>query len=167
MLFRMGVLAIAAICLSGAARADDCVSAMGALRAGVQRPYSTTVTMAGMKGVPDSVSRVVMTGTKMYMQLHGRWSVVPTTTKELLAAMDDQEKTAKTTCHRTGDDFVGGQAAAIYSVHVVNKGLTSDSTIWISKASGLPAKSEIHVPNGQTITSLFDYTHVQPPPGVK
>ncbi len=167
MSIRMAAFALAAVCVSGAARADDCTAAMAALRAGVQKPYSSTVTMTGMGSMPDNISHIVMTGSKMYMQLHGKWSVVPMTTKEMLATMDDQAKTAKTTCVRKGDDSVGGQATAVYAVNVVNKGVTSDSTIWISKASGLPAKSQIRMAGGQTITSLFDYEHVQPPAGVK
>jgi outer membrane lipoprotein-sorting protein len=167
MSIRMAAFALAAVCVSGAARADDCTAAMAALRAGVQKPYSTMVSMTGMKGIPDSTSRVIMTGTKMYMQRQGKWIVVPMTSRQMLATMDDQAKTAKTTCRHTGDDVVGGEAAAVYTVHVVNKGTTSDSTVWISDASGLPVKSQIRMAGGQTITSLFDYEHVQPPAGVK
>jgi outer membrane lipoprotein-sorting protein len=167
MTFRMAALALAAFCISGAARADDCTAAMAALRAGVQKPYSTTITMAGFKGMTDYTSRVVMTGTKMYIETHGKWSTVPMTSKQIIATMDDQAKTATTTCHRTGDGSVGGEATAVYSMHVVNKGLTSDTMIWVSKASGLPAKSQLRMAGGQTITSLFDYVHVQPPAGIK
>ncbi len=136
------------------------------MRAGVQKPYSSTVTMTGMKSLPDSTSHIVMTGPKMYVQVNGAWSVLPMGTKELLADMDDKIKTAKYTCVRKGSATVGGAATTIYAVHVVNQNNVSDNTLWIS-AAGLPLKTESHLGGGQAVSSVIDYDHVQAPPGVK
>jgi hypothetical protein len=156
--------AIVCVLASTAAQADDCAVAMAAIRAGALKPYSATVSMT-MSGKPI-FSHIVMTGSKMYIQMQGTWHTMPMTAKEVLDQMDTVAKTAKTTCHRGGAEAVNGQAATIYDVHVENQGNASDNRVWIS-AAGLPLKTVDRMAGGNVATSVYDYAHVQPPAGVK
>ena|ERR1700761_969474 len=165
MQIRFAALAAVALCASSAAYADDCSAMMAATRAGAMKPYTSTITMSH-PGQPPQTSHAVMTGDKMYVQVGGAWHGVPMGSKELLAAINDNAKTAKMTCVHKGEGSVDGQPASIWAAHVVNEGTTSDNTVWIGR-SGLPLKTESHLEGGEVVVSVLDYAHYAVPAGVK
>lgn len=165
MFIRLGAPMLAAVLASSAAYADDCAPVMAATRAAAMKPYSSTITITEKGGQPRT-SHAVMTGAKMYVQVDGAWHGVPMGTKELLQEIDDNAKTAKTSCVRKGEEAVNGQPATMWSAHVVNKGNTSDNTIWIGR-SGLPLKSLSLLSGGAVVVSVMDYDHYAVPPGAK
>jgi hypothetical protein len=148
-----------------AASADDCDTAWGAMRAGMQKPYASTITMTHKDGKPQT-SHAVMMGDKMYVEVQGAWHAVPMTTTEMLADMDRKRKTTKAVCHRVGDETVSGQPATIYAVHSENEGHVSDNKIWVSKALGVPIKTESNL-GDMVVVSDMDYSNVHAPAGVK
>jgi hypothetical protein len=167
MTFRAAVLiGLAALSASSSARADDCAQVRAATLAGVSRPYAATIRMPGPDGLPMT-SNVVMTGEKMYLQFRRTWTTKLMTTKELV---DKTNKTAMKeviSCERAGAEAIGGEASTIYAVDSKTPGHIGHSRVWISNASGLPLKTEVKLPGGESVTSLFDYKNVSPPPGAK
>jgi hypothetical protein len=148
-----------------AASADDCGVAWGAMRAGIQKPYASTITITRAGGKPET-SHAVMMGDKMYVEVQGAWHTVPMTSTEMLADMDQKRKTTKASCQRVGDEIMGGQPSTIYAVHSDNEGKVSDNKIWVSKALGMPVKTESHI-GDMVLVSVMDYSNVHTPAGVK
>lgn len=167
MTFRTALLVgLAALSVSGSARADDCDQVRTATLAGVSRPYAATIRMPGPDGLPVT-SNVLMTGEKMYLEFRRTWTTKLMTTKELV---DKTKKTALKevlSCQRAGAEEIGGEASTIYAVDSQTPGHVGHSRVWISNASGLPLKTEVKLPGGESVTSLFDYKNVTPPPGMK
>jgi hypothetical protein len=167
MRFRTAVLiGLAALSVSTSARADDCAAVRTATLAGVSRPYAATIQMPGPDGLP-MLSHVVMTGDKMYLQIRRSWTTKVITTKELV---DKANKTALKeliSCQRAGAEELGGDASTIYAVDSQMPGHVGHSRIWISDASGLPLKTEVKLPGGESMTSIFDYKNVSAPLGMK
>jgi hypothetical protein len=60
------------------------------------------------------------------------------------------------------DELVNGEMAAVYSVHEVSPKSTSDSKTWISKAKGLPLRSDTDM-EGSHISTRYEYGNVKPP----
>jgi outer membrane lipoprotein-sorting protein len=167
MSFRTAAFAASAVLVvmaSFAASADDCGTAWNAMRTGIQKHYTSTITITHKDGKPQT-SHVVMMGDKMYVEVRGAWHTVPMSSTEMLADMDQKRKTTKAVCHRVGDETVGGQPATIYAVHSENEGHVSDNKIWVSKALGLPIKSESHM-GDMVVVSTNDYSNVRVPAGV-
>jgi outer membrane lipoprotein-sorting protein len=150
----------------GAARADDCDPVRAATLAGISRPYAATIRTPGGDGLPV-VSHVVMTGEKMYVEVRRNWSSKNVTTKELVDKANKSAAASTLTCRPDGEEAIGGDPATIYSVDTESAGHVSHSRIWISRASGLPLKTENSVGGSDVMTSLFDYRNVEPPADAK
>jgi len=95
--------------------------------------------------------------------MNGRWILSKMTMSDMANTMQSEIKTAKMSCRRLAEGNVGGEAATIYSNHVENRGNVSDNTLWISKATGLPLRTEVKLKNGLDIVTVFDYSHFQVP----
>lgn len=144
------------------ARADDCAGVMGATVAGAHKPYTATSTMSG-GGVPTRVSHSVSSGGKLFVEMSGHWVLAKLTMNDMANEMRSEIGTAKMSCHRLGDETVRGEATSVFANHVANRGTVSDNTLWISKASGLPLKTEVKLQNGMRIVTDFDYSRSQAP----
>jgi outer membrane lipoprotein-sorting protein len=120
--------------------------------------------MPGGDGLPV-VSHIVMTGQKMYMQIRNIWTTKIVTTKDLIDKTNKAALKDEMTCQSSGDEAIGGEPATIYAVETKGPGRLTHSRIWISKANGLPLKTEIRMQGGDIMTSVFDYKNVTPPPG--
>ena|ERR1700761_1476020 len=162
-----GYIAFAAIAVMAgatAAQADDCSPLMNAMLSQASKPYNATLTMSDPTG-HNQTSKVIFTGAVLYTQIQGQWRSMPMTGKELSDQLRDVSKTAKTTCHRGNDEAVNGQPATVYAAHVENQGSISDNKVWISKANGVPLKSDVTIQQGPHMTTVFDYSKVAPPAG--
>lgn len=165
MFLRKSFAVTSVACLSlvvAAAKADDCATLMNATIASAHNSYTATSTTSG-GGAPTQVSHSVSTGGKLFVEANGRWVLSKMTMSDMANEMRSEIGTAKMSCHRSGEGDVGREPATIYSSHVDNRGNVSDNTLWISKASGLPLKTEVKLKNGMDIVTVFDYSHFQVP----
>ena len=75
------------------------------------------------------------------------------------------------TCRYLRDETVNGEAASVYHSQAETKGGKSDATLWMSKRTGLPLRSESNIDTGggdkMHLAIRYDYTDVRPPAGVK
>lgn len=111
---------------------------------------------------------------KAYVQINGRWRESPMTPKMMLDKMKgeraDADKDIHSTCQLVREEVINGEAATLYSSHIETKDMKADSQIWISKSRGLPLKMEQTSDTGagkNRRVSRYEYTNVQPPPGVR
>lgn len=158
------LLTAAAFPVSGANADPICDTIIASMVKQAGKPFSSTLTMKSPFG--QRVMKSVNTGTKLYLNIQGGWQVVTFDAKQQAAAIRKNAAAVKQTCRKLPDDKVNGEPANVFTAHVDNKGALSENKIWISKASGLPLKTEISF-KGQTMSTLHDYKHVQPPPGAK
>jgi hypothetical protein len=144
--------------------ADDCTQPMAALMITAKTPYSETIVFPGPDG-KMLTSHLVQTATSKYVERNGNWTSMPISSADLVDTLNDEFKTAKLNCRRTGTEQVNGQQTTIYTVHMEIGGRVTDGTLWIS-AQNRQMKSDTTV-NGSRFTATFDYEHVQPPAGAK
>lgn len=167
MKFRIAILvAVAAPFASHAAVADDCAAVRAATLAGVSRPYAASVRIEHGGDLPMT-SHIVMTGDKMYVEMRRIWNVTKMTTKELIDKVNKTSLKDQLVCQLSGEETIDGAATTIYAVENHTPAHASQSRIWIAKANGLPLKTEVRLRSGDVMTSVFDYTHVQIPPGAR
>jgi hypothetical protein len=94
---------------------------------------------------------------------NGKWSA-GSTTQEIKAIAEKNRQTNKTTCRYLKDELVNGEMAAVYSVHEVSPKSMSDSKTWISKAKGLPLRSDMDMEGGKShFSTRYEYGNVKPP----
>ncbi|HEY6356623.1 MAG TPA: hypothetical protein VIX35_00180 [Vicinamibacterales bacterium] len=128
----------------------------------------TYVTMTG--GSTMTTESITASGV-MYIQVNGKWMRSPTSPSDLQQQQQqNQKKMMTTSCQRLPDETVNGTGAMVF--HVQNKGAasTSDGKVWLAKGTGLPIRGEEDVLRGSTkthVSTRFEYTNVQPPPGIK
>jgi hypothetical protein len=144
------------------ANTDDCTTLMNSTIASAHKPYTATSTTSG-GGAPTRLSHSVSIGGKLFVEMNGRWILSKMRMSDMANRMQSEIKTAKMSCRRLAEGNVGGEAATIYSNHVENRGNVSDNTLWISKATGLPLRTEVKLKNGLDIVTVFDYSHFQVP----
>ena len=72
-------------------------------------------------------------------------------------------QTNKTTCRYLKDAPVNGEMATVYSMHDESPKGTSDSQVWISKAKGLPLRSETDFSDKNHVSTRYEYGNVKPP----
>jgi hypothetical protein len=167
MTFRLALLAaIAALFASHAFAADDCAAVRAATLAGVSRPYAASIRIEHSGDLPTT-SHVVMTGDKMYVEMARVWNTMPMTTKELIDKVNKSTLKDVLVCQRSGDETINGVSTTLYTVEDQTPSRASHSRIWISKPNGLPLKTEVRLGGGDVMTSLFDYDHVEVPPGAR
>jgi outer membrane lipoprotein-sorting protein len=154
--------ALAALITAHAAAADDCAEVRAATLSGVSRPYAASIRIEHADDLP-TMSHVVMTGDKMYVEVHRIWNATPMTTKQLIDKVNKASLKDQLVCHRSGDETIDGAATTVYSVEDHTPARASKSRVWISKANGLPLKTEVQMGGGDVMTSIFDYDHVQVP----
>lgn len=167
MSFRFTILAVsAALFAAQATAADDCAEVRAATLAGVSRPYAATIRIEHADDLPTT-SRVVMTGDKMYVEMHRVWNSTPMTTKQLIDKTNKSSLKDQLVCQRTGDETLDGVATTIYAVENQAPARAGHSRVWVAKANGLPMKTEVSLGGGDVMTSVFDYDNVQVPEGAR
>jgi outer membrane lipoprotein-sorting protein len=114
-----------------------------------------------------TTSHIVMTGDKMYVEMRRVWNTMPMTTKQLIDKVNKTTLKDQLVCQGTGDETINGVSTTLYAVEDQTPSRPSHSRVWISKANGLPLKTEVRLGGGDVMTSLFDYDHVEVPPGAR
>jgi hypothetical protein len=123
-----------------------------------------------MTGGSTMTSESITASGVMYIQVNGKWMRSPTSPSDLQQLQQQNQKKMTTSCERLPDETVNGTVAIVF--HVQNKGpsSTSDGKVWIAKGTGLPIRGEEDVVSGPRkthVSTRFEYTNVQPPPGIK
>jgi hypothetical protein len=115
---------------------------------------------------PPIVSETITAGGVIYVKIGGAWKKSPMTPQALAQQEQDNIKNAKSTCQQLPDDRVDGAVAAVYTIHSETPDLgPSDAKLWVSKATGLPLRSEGDS-GGETKTHIsikYDYTNITAP----
>lgn len=148
------------------ARADDCATIRSAMFAQAKVPYARTMTTI-QPGQPVSRGEMVVTGTKMYVQVNGAWQSMPYSAQEMIDRATENAKKSKQTCRKVGAELVDGEATTIYSDHEETPRGVVDSRIWMSDSRGLPLKLETHFESGMSLSSTVRYDNIQPPAGAR
>ena len=156
--------ALVLVLTAAPAWADDCMQPTAAMMVGAKTPYSETIVSPGPGGKMVT-SHIIQTATTKYVERNGSWTSLAVSSADLVDTLNEMLKTAKISCKRTGTEQVNGQPTTIYSVHIENEGIVTDSTVWISDQNR-QLKSETTA-GGKHFSSTFDYDHVQPPAGAK
>jgi hypothetical protein len=167
-------LAVTALLANQAVVADDndtCKVALDAVIHVLETPNHQFMTRTeGAEGKPRS-SELINTGIALYVESDGKWRTSPMSPKAMQDMMAENQKHAKvTTCHLVREESVAGTPVGVYTVHNETDAGISDSTLWISKADGLPLRQEIDMTAAGHERShsevRFVYTDVKAPPGV-
>ena len=156
--------AVVLVVSAAPAWADDCTQPTAAMMVSAKTPYSETIVSSGPGGKMVT-SHMVQTATIKYVERNGGWTSLPVSSSDLVDTLNAMLKTAKTICKRTGTEQVNGQPTTVYTVHMENHGVITDSTLWIA-AQNRQLKSDMTV-DGKHFSATFDYDHVQPPAGAK
>jgi hypothetical protein len=131
--------------------------------------YATEVSAPGRK---PEVHESIYSGGAIYIQLRGQWKRSPISTQEMRKQEEDNVRNAKSmSCRFLRDETVNGESAAVYRAQTVTESMKSDATLWVSKRTGLPLRSENDLGGGgggkMHLAIRYDYNNVQPPAGVK
>ena len=140
---------------------DDCKLVLDAMIKVLDTPTRAYVTMdiTGKTQIVESI----YAGGLIYAKYDGKWSSGGTT-QEMKQIAEKNRQTNKTTCRYLNDEPVNGEMTAVYSVHEVSPRSTSDSKTWISKAKGLPLRSDTDMNDGKShISTRFEYGNIKPP----
>jgi hypothetical protein len=124
-------------------------------------PAHLYITM-NMGGTPQTGESIYVAGT-MYTKFGDKWSVSPVSLQEMKAMAQKNRQTNKTTCRYLKNEAVNGEVAAVYSMHDEGPKGKSDSQIWISKAKGLPLRSEVDLGDKNHVSTRYEYGNVKPP----
>jgi hypothetical protein len=153
--------------------ADSCQVVFDALTKVVTTPSHsyTTHTAAFLKGgKPQSSETIYADGAdgKVYIRVNGKWMVSPVEPKDILERQKEKREHGKATCQFMRNEFVGAEAAAVYSMHSENEGDKEDAQMWISKSTGLLLRSEQDVNVGGVAgkehrSARFEYGNIRPP----
>jgi hypothetical protein len=156
--FTLGQLLIGA---TPVAAQGDCQLVFDAGSKVLDTPAHLYITM-NMGGTPQTGESIYVAGT-MYTKFGDKWSVSPVSLQEMKAMAQKNRQTNKTTCRYLKDEPVNGEMAAVYSMHDESPKGTSDSQVWISKAKGLPLRSEVDLGDKNHVSTRYEYGNVKPP----
>jgi hypothetical protein len=171
------LIAAAAGQLAHAAVDPSCKVTVDAMMKQIGTPTHVVVSETGMEGKPGKpqTHEMIYLGDAIYLQMGGQWKRSPMTVQQMRQREEqNQRDTTSMSCHYLRDETVGGEAAAVYSVESTTPALgKSRATMWLSKRSGLPLKSEnslgVDDKSSPPINEVirYDYTNVHAPAGVK
>ena len=130
-----------------------------------------TGTAEYQKGKTDN-SEMIYSGGAIYLMMNGKWSRSHMNTADMAKQEQENVRNQKMTCRFLRDEMVSGELAAVYSAHTRDDDSKTDSTIWVSKAKGLPLKVDTDMDVGGAAgkshrSQRYEYTNVHPPAGVQ
>lgn len=155
----------------------SCKVAIDAMMKQIGTPTHVFVTETGMEGKHGKATNheMIYAGDAIYIQMEGHWKRSPMTVQQMRQQEEkNQRDMTSMSCHYLRDETVGGETAAVYGTQSTTPALgKSTATMWISKRTGLPLKSENSMgiddkyspPINETIR--YDYVNVHVPAGVK
>lgn len=102
-----------------------------------------------------------------YVKIRGVWKKSPMTPQDNVAREQENIKSARVyTCSRVADDSIDGVPAFVYRAHSETPDVgSSDARIWLSKATGLPLRTDEDVNTGTTrhLSIKYDYANIKAP----
>lgn len=151
----------------------SCKPIMDAMMKQVGTPTHLVMTTAPLRehGKPTTHD-MIYADDGIFIQVKGRW----TRTASLKTVRQQQEENqrdpkSKMSCSYLRDEAVGGETAAVYHAQSEDEGGKTTSTMWVSKRTGLPLKSDTNVDTGNKeplhMVMTYDYANVHAPAGVK
>ena len=141
---------------------DNCKLVFDAVTKVFDTPAHAYVTMNINGKIQTGES--IYTGGLIYAKYNGKWSSDTMPVKDMKELQQKNRQNNKATCRYLKDELVSGEMTAVYSVHDVSPRTTSDSTTWISKANGLPLRSEVDMNGGKShMSTRYEYGDVKPP----
>ncbi|HEY0784116.1 MAG TPA: hypothetical protein VGE98_16785 [Thermoanaerobaculia bacterium] len=152
----------------------SCQPAIDALRKQSDTPHHAFMTeTAQFRGDKPEHTESISIGSAYYLLVRGRWRSVPQASQVIRQEMMKDQGDAKSrSCSHVRDEAVGGEAAAVYRIQDLNEAGKVDSTLWVSRRTGLPLRQDIDLDvggsKGKSHRSIrYDYTDVKPPAGVR
>jgi hypothetical protein len=123
-------------------------------------------------GGKPRINEMIYFGDAIYIQEKGQWVRSPLSVQGMRKQQEENLRNAQgMTCRYVRDEAVSGETAAIYQSSATTPAGKSNSTLWVSKRTGLPLRSETDIDPGTQdavhITMRYDYANVHPPAGVK
>ena len=166
-------LATTVLCAASAAAqtlSPECQAMMDAGMKQFSVPSHAFMTSTGISSALTQTEMINVNGVT-YAMVNGTWMKSPVSVDQLVQQSQAQVASAKAhTCQLMPDETVDGVTATVYTSHTETATGTTDSRLWIAKATGLPLKSEIDMTMGaqKSHTSVrYEYNNVTAPPGVK
>jgi hypothetical protein len=134
-------------------------------------PSHAYITSKGLGPTPMQSETININGVT-YVMVHDRWMKSPMTSEQIAQQSKEKARTAKVfTCKQLPDEAVGGVPANVYTSHNESATGTTDSQIWIAKASGMALKSEVDIigtsGHKSHMSVRFEYDNVKMPAGVQ
>lgn len=132
--------------------------------------YSTT-TAPGTSDKPTTYE-LISAGGQNYVLVDGKWTRSPMTVAASIEQSQENVRNAKTlTCKRVRGESVGGAAAVVYREHSDDDEMATDVDAWVGTGTGLVLRTEgdMSISDGggkSHMSTRYEYTNVQPPPGV-
>ena len=140
-----------------------CQPVFNAMAKVVITPHHMTSTQSNS----PTVGEMITAGGANYIKIGGAWKKSPMTPQDNIQQQQENIKNAKSyTCKHLPDEVVDGAPATVYGAHSETEGLGStDANIWISKASGLPLRSEQDLGGDRKmhISVKYDYVNITAP----
>lgn len=149
-----------------------CKPGLDAMMKQIATPTHLYATEASAQGRKPEIHESIYSGGAIYIQLKGQWKRSPMSTQDMRKQEEENVRNAKSmTCRYLRDETVDGEAAAVYRTEVVNEDTKSTATLWVSKRTGLPLRSDDDIGAGgggrMHMVIRYDYANVRPPAGVK
>lgn len=128
----------------------------------------TNETLAGGK---SRTGEAIYVNGAIYINLRGKWIHSKMTAQDMLKLEQENIRKSKVSCRYLHEESVNGELTSLYMVHSENEGVREDAQTWISKAKGLPVRTEEDVDAGdgdkKHVSIRYEYNHVQAPAGVQ
>jgi hypothetical protein len=137
----------------------DCQLVFDASSKVFNTPAHLYLTM-NMGGTTQTTESIYVAGA-IYVKFGGKWSSSLISMQDMKEREQKNIQNNKTTCRYLHDEPVNGEMAAVYGVH--SESPKSDSQIWISKATGLPLRSEVDFGDKNHVSMRYEYGNVKPP----
>lgn len=166
--FFIGMLLIPASLASHyATAADSCQPVFDAMsKVLLTNSHVFSTEGAGTRAGAKPQSETIYFGGAIYVKLNDKWIRSKMTVQQMLEQEKENREHGKATCRYLREEVVGGEAAAVYSVHSENEDVKSDGQLWISK-KGLPLRQEFDIDMGDPSkihqSVRYEYGNVQAP----
>lgn len=120
------------------------------------------------EGNPPKMGEAIAVDGVNYFKAHDTWMKSPMTVQASLAQQQENIKDATVfSCTRLPDGEVDGTPATVYKVHSETPDVgSSDAQIWLSKATGLPLRTENDFNTTGTnrhMSIKYDYANIHAP----
>jgi hypothetical protein len=142
---------------------SECQAVSNAMLRVTTTPHHAVATSSKLREVTESI----MAGDTNYFKYHGVWKKSPLSPKDNLEREQDNIKNAKVyTCRRLPDELLDGTPVAAYTAHSETPDVgTTDAKLWISKATGLPLRTDSDIDFGtkQHLSVRYDYADIKAP----